>query len=164
MQDDDEILEAYEQELSGPPAPRVPRRRHGFGLVLGAIATASIVLIVAIFANRSIGNDIGRGEHDLRVALAAAKQIQAQDASFAQANADGLAGTGGLTFVGADTPSTRPGQISVYATDTIWAATVLVRPGACFYLKVDAGKNITRYGAGTTCTGTAALTADGGEW
>jgi len=66
--------------------------------------------------------------------------------------------------VDANTPSTRPGQISVYATDTVWAATVLVRPGACFYLKVDADKNITRYGAGTTCTGTAALSADGGEW
>jgi hypothetical protein len=164
MQDDDEILEAYEQELSGPAAPRAPYRRHGFGLVLGSILTASVVLIVAIFANRSIGNDIGRGEHDLRTAMAAAKQIQARDGSFAQANAEGLAGTGALTFVDADTPSTRPGQISVSATDTVWAATVLVRPGACFYLKVDTDKNITRYGAGTVCTGTAALTADGGQW
>ena len=64
----------------------------------------------------------------------------------------------------ANTASTRPGQISVYASDTVWAAAVLVRPGACFYLKVDASKSITRYGAGTTCTGVAALTADGGEW
>lgn len=163
MQDDDEILEAYEQELSGPAAPRVPYRRHGFGLVLGSIVTASVVLIVAIFANRSIGNDIGRGEHDLRAAMGAARQIQARDGSFAEADADGLASTG-LTFVDADTPSTRPGQISVYASDTTWAATVLVRPGACFYLKVDTDKNITRYGAGTVCTGTAALTADGGQW
>ena len=90
--------------------------------------------------------------------------IQAQTGSYSQADADGLTGTGGLAFVDANTASTRPGQISIYASDTVWAAAVLVRPGACFYLKVDASKSITRYGAGTTCTGVAALTADGGEW
>jgi hypothetical protein len=164
MQDDDEILEAYEQELGGPATPRVRPRRHGFGLVVGSILTASVVLIVAIFANRSIGVDIGRGEHDLRAAQSAAQRIHGQTGSYAQADADGLRGTGGLTFVDAGTTSTAPGQISIYATDTVWAAAVLVRPGACFYLKLDASKSITRYGAGTTCTGEAALTADGGEW
>jgi hypothetical protein len=164
MQDDDEILEAYEQAVSGPAAPPIRHRRHGFGLVVGAILTASVVLIVAIFANRSIGNDIGRAEHDLRAAQSAALGIHGQTGSYSQANADGLSSTGGLTFVDANTSSTRPGQISIYATDTVWAAAVLARPGACFYLKLDASKSITRYGAGTTCTGVAALSADGGEW
>ena len=164
MQDDDEILEAYEQEMSGSAAPPIRPRRHGFGLVVGSILMASVVLIVAIFANRSIGIDIGRGEHDLRAAQGAAQRIYGQTGSYAPADADGLRGTGGLTFVDANTSSTRPGQISVYATDTVWAAAVLLRPGACFYLKLDASKSTTRYGAGTTCTGEAALTADGGEW
>ncbi len=166
MQDDDEILEAYEQEFGelGRSRGAIARRPHGFWLVMGSMALACVVLLVEIFANRSIGNDIGTGEHDLRVAQAAAQRVLARTDSFADAGAAGLRGAGGITYSDSGRASSGLGNVSVYASDNVWAAAVQARPGACFYIRLDAGGQGAKYGGGTVCTGVAAQSANGGQW
>lgn len=167
MQDDDEILEEYEAELgsSSGGAPIHRHRPHGFWYVVGAMALGCIVLLAEIFANRSIGNDIGNSEHDLRVAQSAALRVRSATDSFAGADAAGLKGVGGLTFTDAQTASSGLGNVSVYASDDVWAAAVQARPNACFYIRVDAGAKGTTYGGGTTCTAMAALSSStGAQW
>ena len=167
MYDDDEILDAYEQELGGAGfgGDAVVRRPHGFWLVVVAMALGCIVLLGEIFANRSIGNDIGTSEHDLRVAQAAAQRVLAGTDSFSGADATGLRGVGGLTYTDARTASSGLGNVSVYAGDNVWAAAVQARPGACFYIRLDAGAKGTTYGGGTPCTAIAALSSStGAQW
>jgi hypothetical protein len=167
MYDDDEILDAYEQELAAASrgAPALARRRHGFWYVVGAMTLGCMVLLGEIFANRSIGNDIGTSEHDLRVAQQAAQGVLARTDSFEAADAAGLHGAGGLTYTVAATASTGHGIVSVYAGDNVWAAAVQARPGACFYIRMDVGSKGTTYGGGTPCTAIAALSsATGSQW
>lgn len=165
MQDDDEILEAYERELNlDEPAP--PRRKRGFPVVIGVLGLSCVFLLVEIFANRSIPNDIGKAQHDLRVGQAAAAQIRAEAGSYAAADADALDGgaSDGIDYVGPDQPSQRLGQVSVFANGVTWAAAVQVRPGACFYLKLTAGETDPLYGVGTECTARRALTSKDDRW
>lgn len=166
MQDDEEILEAYERELGGPPPS--PRRKRGFGVVAGVLGLACVFLLVEIFANRSIGDDIGNAQHDLRVGQAAATAVHTETGSYAAADADGLSGSAGagtgLAYVGPDEASQRLGQLSVYANGITWAAAVQIRPGACFYLKLTAGAPDPLYGVGTECTARQALTSKDDRW
>ncbi len=53
--------------------------------------------------------------------------------------------------------------VSVSSSDTVWAAAVQARPGACFYIRLGVGAD-PRYGAGTDCTGEAALLAADPRW
>jgi hypothetical protein len=163
MQDDDEILEAYERELD---EPQPPRRKRGFPIVIGVLGLSCVFLLVEIFANRSIPNDIGTAQHDLRTAQAAAAQIHVETGSYAAADADRLnASTGdGIDYVGADEASQRLGQVSVFANGVTWAAAVQVRTGACFYLKLTAGETDPLYGVGTECTARQALTSKDDRW
>jgi hypothetical protein len=164
MRDDDEILDAYERELEDAERPRPARRPHGFGIVVGSLLLACVVLLVEIFANRSIGNDIGTAQHDLRVAQSGATRILALTGAYSEAGAVGLVGVGGNSYVGASTPSSGLGNLSVYAADNTWAAAVQARPGACFYLRLDVGKRSASFGSGTVCTGDAALSAHDTQW
>jgi hypothetical protein len=165
VRDDDEILEAYERELDDP---QLPRRKRGFPLVIGVLGLSCVFLLVEIFANRSIPNDIGTAQHDLRVAQAAAAQVQAETGSYATSDADGLDASAsdgdGIDFVAADEPSQRLGQVSVFANGVTWAAAVQVRAGACFYLKLTAGETDPLYGVGTECTARQALTSKDDRW
>lgn len=170
MRDEDEVIQAYERELGPEPAFEAPRRRsnRGFWLVLGAIVATSALLVVAIFATREVGETIGRAQYDLRVAEAAARQVVRDSGSFGGADADtldaaGLDG-GALSVVGPDEVSAGLGEVSVYADATTWAAAVSVRPRACFYLKLVAGRDEPLYGVGTTCTGRDALEARDSRW
>lgn len=165
MQDDDEILEAYERELD-LDGPSPPRRKRGFPIVIGVLGLSCVFLLVEIFANRSIPNDIGTAQHDLRVGQAAATQVQAETDTYAAADAAGLNASGGgdLDYVGPDEASQRLGQVSVYANGVTWAAAVQVREGACFYLKLDAGVVDPLYGVGTECTARQALTSKDDRW
>jgi hypothetical protein len=164
MSDDDEILDAYEQEL-GASGAGATRRRHGFWYVVGAMALGCMVLLGEIFANRSIGNDIGTSEHDLRVAQSAAQQVLARTDSYSGADAAGLHGVGGITYTDARTSSSGLGNVSVYASDNVWAAAVRARPGACFYIRLDIGAKGTTYGGGAVCTAMAALSSStGAKW
>jgi len=66
-----------------------------------------------------------------------------------------------LLFV--DGPSTGPSVVSVYAGAAGWAAAVGGAHGICYWVAV-ALDGRTRYGAGTPCTGMAALAADRSSW
>ncbi len=168
MRDDDEIIESYDQEL-GPEPDTEPRRAgRGFWIVLATIVAASAILIVEIFANRPIADAIGRAQHDLRVAEQAARSVESTAGSFEEAGAEMLDAArlddGALSVVGPDEVSAGPGEVSVYADATTWAAAVSMRANACFYLKLVVGLDDPLYGVGTRCTGRAALDSRDPRW
>lgn len=170
MRGDDEIIEDYEHELDeGLTAPPVRRgSNRGFWIVLGTIVAASAILVVEILANRPIADTIGRAQHDLRVGEAQARSVLAETGGFADADADALEmarlDDGLLDVVGPDEVSSGLGEISVYADATTWAAAVSVRPQACFYLKLVAGRDDPLYGVGTECTARQALDSREPRW
>ena len=58
MPDDDDILDAYEDELGSGIQPR-PRSNRGFWLVAGSFALAGMILVGEIVANRPLKDEIG---------------------------------------------------------------------------------------------------------
>jgi hypothetical protein len=158
---DDEIIRAYDDELGPEPTPPSNRR---FWLVVGVIALGGIILVVEIFANRNIANTIGHAQHTLRRAQEAAEIVQIRTGSFEGATAEELEqDVPDLAFRDANDESFGLDVVSVSASETTWAAAVQARPGACFYLRLDTGSD-PRYGAGTECTGEAALEAEDTRW
>ena len=158
---DDDVIRAYEEEFRPEPAPRSNR---GFWIVAGTFLVSGVFLIVEIFANRPIATSIGHAQSTLRKAQAAAEAVKDRSGSFLDADANGLAeAETGLTFRSADEASVGLDDVSVSASDTVWAAAVQVQPGACFYIRLDVGED-PRYGAGTECTGETALLARDSRW
>jgi hypothetical protein len=158
---DDEVIRAYEEEFGPEPAPRSNR---GFWIVAGTLLVSGVFLIVEIFANRPLANTIGHAQSTLRRAEAAAKAVYDRTGSFQEADAGALdEDVTGLSFRSGDVSSVGLDDVSVSASDTVWAAAVQVRPGACFYIRLGAGAD-TRYGAGTDCTGEVALLARDPRW
>jgi hypothetical protein len=161
--DDDDIIEAYEQEL-GRPEPERPRSNRGFWIVAGSIAVVGMVTVVAIFANRDIKDSIAHAQFSLRTAQAAAEAIEADTGTFAAATPQALAEReGSIAFLGAEDASTSLDAVSVATTETDWGAAVQTRPGACFYLHLRSGED-PLYGFGTDCTGVEALGAADARW
>jgi hypothetical protein len=157
---DDEVIRAYE-EFGPEPAPRSNR---GFWIVAGTLLVSGVFLIVEIFANRPLANTIGHAQSTLRRAEAAAKAVYDRSGSFQEADAGALGeDVIGLSFRSGDGSSVGLDDVSVSASDTVWAAAVQVRPGACFYIRLGAGAD-PRYGAGTECTGDVALLARDPRW
>jgi hypothetical protein len=165
--DDDDILEAYEREFDPGEAPTERPSNRGFWLVAGTIIVACVVLVVEIFANRPLANSIGHAQFDLNAAKDAALDIKSTSGSFAGANAEGMnqarLDEGRLVAVGPDERSGGLNEISVYADETVWAAAVSARPGACFFLKLVIGQD-PKYGVGTSCTGREALSSRDDRW
>jgi hypothetical protein len=158
---DDDIIRAYDDEL-GPEPARSSNRR--FWLVAGAMALGGIILIVEIFANRNLANTIGHAQHTLRQAQAGAELIRSRTGSYEEANAEELSqDLPELAFREAGEGSFGLDVVSVSASETTWAAAVQVRPGACFYLRLDIGSDPS-YGSGGDCTGEAALEAEDTRW
>jgi hypothetical protein len=158
---DDEVIRAYEEEFGPEPAPRSNR---GFWIVAGTLLVSGVFLIVEIFANRPLANTIGHAQSTLRRAEAAAKAVYDRTGSFQEADAGALGeDVTGLSFRSGDGSSVGLDDVSVSASDTVWAAAVQVRPGACFYIRLGAGAD-PRYGAGTECTGEIALLARDPRW
>lgn len=158
---DDEVIRAYEEEFGPEPAPRSNR---GFWIVAGTLLVSGVFLIVEIFANRPLANTIGHAQSTLRRAEAAAKAVYDRTGSFQEADAGALGeDVTGLSFRSGDGSSVGLDDVSVSASDTVWAAAVQVRPGACFYIRLGAGAD-PRYGAGTECTGEVALLARDPRW
>ena len=158
---DDEVIRAYEEEFGPEPAPRSNR---GFWIVAGTLLVSGVFLIVEIFANRPLANTIGHAQSTLRRAEAAAKAVYDRTGSFQEADAGALGeDVTDLSFRSGDGSSVGLDDVSVYAFDTVWAAAVQLRPGACFYIRLDAGAD-PRYGAGTECTGDVALLARDPRW
>lgn len=166
MAEDDDILEAYEQELDGAPLQPLPRRSNrGFWMVAGTMALGAVILMVEIFANRPMVNAISRTENDLKSSLAAAQRIFADGGSFTPADADALAAAvEGRTYVDADLSASSPGTVSVYASGQTWAAASPTAQGTCFYLKQVAGEDTLYMVADGDCTGSEALGADQARW
>jgi hypothetical protein len=158
---DDEVIRAYEEEFGPEPAQRSNR---GFWIVVGTLLVSGVFLIVEIFANRPLANTIGHAQSTLRRAEAAAKAVYDRTGSFQEADAGALGeDVTGLSFRSGDGSSVGLDDVSVSASDTVWAAAVQVRPGACFYIRLGAGAD-PRYGAGTECTGDVALLARDPRW
>ena len=161
MAADDEIIRAYDDELGPEPAHRSNR---GFWVVAGTLLAGGLFLIVEIFANRPLANSIGHAQDTLRRAQSAAEIALARDGDFVEADADGLTeDIPDLSFRPSHEASVGLEDVSVSASEAVWAAAVQARPGACFYIRLARGAD-PRYGAGTECTGEAALLAADPRW
>jgi hypothetical protein len=143
---------------------RSPAAGRGFWIVAGALGLGCVLLVVQILVNRPIAETIAHAQHTLRTAQAAAEETRAGTGSFRDADAGGLAVRApSLTFRGAEEPSTGLNDVSVFASDHVWAAAVLARADACFYLRLEeAGDPL--YGVGGACTGSAAVGASDTRW
>ncbi len=161
MATDDEIIRRYDDEL-GPEPPQPSNR--GFWVVAGTLALGAVLLVVEIFANRPLADAIGHAQDTLRRAQAAAEIISERSGGFDGADVEGLSDDlPALSFRSSDLPSFGNDVVSVSASETVWAAAVEARPGACFYIRLEVGAD-PRYGAGTECTGEAALSAAEPRW
>ena len=161
MSIDDDVIREYEEEFG---SERSPRSNRGFWIIAGTLLVSGVFLIVAIFANRPLAASIGHAQSTLRKAQAAAELAKDRTGSFQDADAKGLAEEdSSLTFRSGEEASVGLDDVSVSASDTVWAAAVQVRPGACFYIRLEVGEDI-RYGAGTECTGEIALLARDPRW
>jgi hypothetical protein len=158
---DDEIIRDYDEELGPEP---LPRSNRGFWVVLGTMVFGGLFLVVEIFANRPLANDIGHAQDTLRRAQAAAQTIYDRTGAFVSAGPDDLEDDlPGLSFRPASESSIGFDDVSVSATELVWAAAVQSRQGACFYLRLGVGSE-PRYGSGSVCTAEAALEADQPRW
>ena len=137
---------------------------RGFWIVAGGLAVGCVLLVVQILANRPIAETIAHAQHTLRTAQAAAEDSRSKTGSFLGADAGGLEVTRpSLTFHEAGSPSVGLDDVSIAASDRVWAAAVRARPGACFYLRLEVGADAL-YGVGQECTGRAALAASDTRW
>ena len=160
MATDDELIRAYDDELGPEPM----RSNRGFWVIAGTLLLGGLFLLVEIFANRPLANSIGHAQDTLRRAQAAAEVVRSREASFREADADALSeDVLELSFRPEDESSVGLDDVSVSASETVWAAAVQARPGACFYIRLGVGED-PRYGAGTECTGRAALLAADPRW
>ncbi len=151
-----------------PSSALPPARRGGFWLIVGALGAVSIVLVVAIWANRGIKDNIGHAQASLRAGQTAAEEVWAETGSFAQAGAAALSDSASpLTFRGPQEPSTGLDDLSVSADEKVWAAAVRAGDGACFFLRLEATSESlleVSYGVGSVCTGAEALGALDARW
>jgi hypothetical protein len=158
---DDDVIRAYEEELEPEP---MPRSNRGFWVVAGTMLVGGLFLLVEIFANRPLANSIGHAQDTLRRAQAAAEVVHSRTGSFEEADAFALEEDAtDLSFRPADEASIGLNDVSVSASETDWAGAVQARPGACFYIRLGVDAD-PRYGAGTECTGEAALLANDPRW
>lgn len=161
MAADDDLIRAYDEELGPEP---MPRSNRGFWVVAGTMVVGGLFLLVEIFANRPLANSIGHAQDSLRRAQAAAEVVYSRTGSFEEADPASLEeDVPDLTFRTGNEASFGLDVVSVSASDLAWAAAVQTRPGACFYIRLGVGVD-PRYGAGTECTGEAALLADEPRW
>lgn len=161
MATDDDLIRVYDDELGPEP---VQRPNQGFWVIAGTLLVGGLFLLVQIFANRPLANSIGHAQDTLRRAEAAARIVHGRTGSFEEADADALSDdVPDLTFRSAGEESFGLDVVSVAALETAWAAAVQARPGACFYIRLQVGAD-PRYGAGTECTGEAALLASDPRW
>ena len=161
MAADDEVIRAYDEELGPEP---MPSSNRGFWVVAGTLLVGCTFLVVEIFANRPLANAIGHAQDSLRRAQDAAGVVYGRTASYQEADADSLGeDVTDLTLRPGDEASIGLDVVSVSASDLAWGAAVQTRPGACFYVHLQVGQD-ARYGAGTECTGEAALLANDPRW
>ena len=161
MAADDDVIRAYDEELGPEP---MHSSNRGFWVIAGTLLVGCTFLIVEILANRPLANAIGHAQDSLRRAQDAADVVYGRTASYQDADADSLGeDVLDLRFRSGDDASTGLDVVSVSASELAWGAAVQARPGACFYVHLQVGQE-ARYGAGTECTGEAALLANDPRW
>ncbi len=168
---EEEVIAAYQREWDevGGDAVEIeePTRRgggRGFWIIAGALALGCVLLVVQIFANRPIAETIAHAQATLLAAQAEAEEVLRDSGTFDAADAEGLGRRElRLTYREADDPSTGLDDVSVSASETVWAAAVRAAADACFYLRLEVGGD-PLYGVGAECTGTAALGASDPRW
>ncbi len=145
----------------------------GFSLVEVMVVVVVIAVLIAIGSPTFLGArkraDDRAAQASLRLALTAAKAVQAEKQSYADATENPATGLPkvepSLTYAAANTESSRDNLVSVSAAVTQWAGAVESTSGKCFFIHETA--NGTRYGTaadGQACTGTEALTATGSSY
>jgi hypothetical protein len=60
--------------------------------------------------------------------------------------------------------SKRPGQVSAISASNAVGIAVMSRSGTCFWLRYSVGDGVQTFGAGSPCTGRAALGAASEAW
>lgn len=156
------------------------RRRDGEeGFTL--IELMVVVLIIAILLAIAIPTFLGArkraqdraAQSSLRNALTAAKTLYTDNSSYSGATDVGLpAVEPSLTYKAAGTDSTGQKDVSVSATDTVWAGAALSKSGRCFWI-TETSTTGTKFGAGAapvapattvSCKGSDATAATGAEF
>lgn len=143
---------------------------EGFSLVELMVVVVIIAILLAIaiptfFGARKRAEDRA-AQVSLRLALTAAKAIQTDKQTYADATENPATGLPkvepSLTYVGADTESSRDNVVSVKGAADQWAGAVRTAGDTCFFIHDTSGG--TRYataGSGQSCTGTEAMGATG---
>jgi type IV pilus assembly protein PilA len=152
---------------------RQRQEEEGFSLVelMVVVVVIAVLLAIAIptfFGARNRAEDRA-AQASLRLALTAAKAIQTDRQSYADATENPASGLPkvepSLTYAAADTESSRDTLVSVKAAATEWASAVKSGSGTCFFIHDTA--NGTRYGTaagGQSCTGTEASGVTGSSY
>jgi hypothetical protein len=168
-------------KLAGKPAKQTERARPPIGPVLLIVGLGIVAVLVVAFLTlvHHGGQAAAQAESSAIAQVGVADDAQARsNLQVAQQTASMLYAEGGPdgmpTYLAADAAamvkaepslqyvtgaSTGPNVISVAATATDWGAAVQSASGTCFYLHLGASGAHT--GTGSTCTGQAALSADG---
>lgn len=146
---------------------------EGFSLVEVMVVVVVIAVLIAIGLPTFLGArnraEDRAAQASLRLALTAAKAVQAEKQSYADATEDPATGLPkiepSLTYAAANTASSRDNLVSVSAAVTQWAGAVDSASGSCFFIHET--PDGTRYGTAggeQSCTGTEALTATGSSY
>jgi hypothetical protein len=146
--------------------PTVGASNRGFWLVMAPIAIVGSALLVLILANRPAADRASEftARHNLRISLDAARAIAEREGTLAAAGTVAMRDeVSDIAFTDPDLASNNPEVISVYATDSLWAAAARAETGACFWIRTDpSGDTLT--GRGADCTGDAARVESPVAW
>ena len=162
-----------------PKAPKVDAGSGRGRIVLVVAAGVVAVVLIAGYMTflKGSGEQIASGERSAISQIGAAKDVEAQTTEqqaitavqelyAEQGSFDGVTVAALKHFEPAfsytDNASTGPKVIAVGASSSGVGLAVLSQSGTCFYLHIAASS--VRYGTGTTCTGTAALSASAASW
>ena len=168
--------------LPAAPRPKGPRAGAGSGrgriVALVAAGVVAVLLVVGFMTfMKGSGEQIASDQQTVISQIGAAKDVEAQTTEqqaitavqelyAEQGSFDGITVAALKHFEPAfsytDSASTGPKMIAVDSSSSGVGLAVLSQSGTCFYLHL-AGSSV-RYGTGTTCTGTAALSASATSW
>ncbi|TMK59768.1 MAG: hypothetical protein E6G54_05120 [Actinobacteria bacterium] len=168
--------------LTAARRPKAPKVEAGSGRGRIVLVVAAGVIAVVLIAGymtflKGSGEQIASGERSAISQIGAAKDVEAQTTEqqavtavqelyAEQGSFDGVTVAALKHFEPAfsytESASTGPKVIAVGSSSIGIGLAVLSQSGRCFYLHIAASS--VRYGAGTTCTGSAALTASATSW